>query len=150
MGTLEIELANYPKVGDLLPNFRYLDEDGQTQAASDFQGKIVFIDFWATWCAPCIATLPEMNTIHKMMESSDDAKLLGLNLDTDLNEAKTFLSKRSLPWDHGFLGTLKDPQRSLGIGSVPHYGLIGADGTILEWGGDLEKIKARLKTLLEQ
>ncbi len=68
-----------------------------------------------------------------MMESSDGFRLVGLILDEDMEHAKEFFSQRDLPWEHGFLGELKDPQQSLGIGSVPHYGSIDSDSTILEW-----------------
>ena len=69
-------------------------------------------------------------------------------LDSDIDSAKTFLSKRDL-WDHGFLGKSEGAQKSLGIGSVPHYCLVDADGTILEWGSDLDKVRQRLESLME-
>lgn len=132
-----------------MPNFRYVGQDGRSHQSADLQGEIVLIDFWATWCLPCVALLPEMKEIHESLESADGFRLVSLNLDSDLETAKAFLAKRDLPWEHGFLGEKKDSQKSLGIGSVPHYGLVDADGTILEWGSDLEKIKSTLKHLMD-
>lgn len=132
-----------------MPNFRYLNETGRSLQSADLQGEVVLIDFWATWCLPCVALLPEMKKINEMLESKDGFRLVSLNLDSDTEFAKAFLAQRELPWEHGFLGQKRDALKSLGIGSVPHYGLIDADGTILEWGSDLEKIKSRLKQLMD-
>lgn len=120
------------------------------KVSSQLKGDVVLIDFWATWCGPCIALLPEMEKIHDSFEDTDGFRLLGLNLDEDLDKAKAFLAKRELPWDHGFLGKSAGAQASLGIGSVPHYCLVDAEGTILEWGSDLEQIKTRLKSLMKK
>ncbi len=149
MGTIEIELAPSPKAGQPLPNFRYADHDGQMKRSADLQGEVVLIDFWATWCKPCVALLPEMGQIHEMLEPKDGFRLLGLNLDSDVETANAFLAERDLPWEHGFLGANKDSQKSLGISSVPHYCLVDADGTILEWGSDLESIKTKLKAMIK-
>lgn len=84
-----------------------------------------------------------------MLESKDGFRLLGLNLDSDVETAKEFLADRDLPWEHGFFGEKTNSQKSLGISSVPHYCLVDTDGTILVWGNDLEKIKSQLKTMLK-
>jgi thiol-disulfide isomerase/thioredoxin len=149
MGTIAIDLAPLPKPGQPLPNFRYADPAGQMKQSSDLQGEVVLIDFWATWCKPCVALLPEIEEIHELLDDKDGFRLLGLNLDSDVEAAKSFLAERDLPWEQGFLGTKKDALKSLGISSVPHYCLVDADGTILEWGSNFENIKARLKTLLK-
>lgn len=149
MGTIEVEINSRLAPGDLLPNFRYLGQDGKPKSSASLRGEVVLIDFWATWCQPCIAQLPEMKRLHKMLESKKGIRLLGLNLDDNMKTAQAFLSERDLSWEQGFMGTLNDPLKSLGISSFPHYCLVDADGTILEWGNDFEKIKSRVESLLK-
>ena len=125
------------KAGDQLPDFRYVDREGNQKVSSQLRGEIVLIDFWATWCSPCVGLLPEMEKLHKKFEEKDGFSLLGLNLDNDLDVAKAFLSKRKLSWEQGFFANSKAALSSLRISGVPHYCLVNADGTILEWGSDL-------------
>ena len=54
-----------PKIGNLAPEFRLLDMNGRPVALSDFRGKVVLLNFWATWCFPCRVEMPSMEAIYR-------------------------------------------------------------------------------------
>ena len=77
------------KVGTL----RFLDEDGTPVDISKFEGKVVFINFWATWCPPCIAEMPGIENLY---QSADKGKIQFaiVSLDDDFEKAKSFKEKK--------------------------------------------------------
>jgi peroxiredoxin len=67
----------------LAPDFTLPDLDGQPVQLSQFRGKTVVIDFWATWCPPCIFQVPELNKFWKANRDAGDVVVLGVAVDTD-------------------------------------------------------------------
>ena len=59
------------KVGDQAPNFQLYDLNGSTVTLSDYRGSIVFLNFWATWCGPCLMEMPAMEALYKAFERKD-------------------------------------------------------------------------------
>ncbi|AEV67314.1 TlpA disulfide reductase family protein [Acetivibrio clariflavus] len=66
----------------LAKDFELVDLEGNTVKLSDYRGKIVFLNFWATWCGPCLKEMPEFNEASKDFENNGDAILLAVNLTT--------------------------------------------------------------------
>ena len=73
-GALEVELA---------PNFTLLDLAGNSVTLSDYLGKTVVVDFWATWCVPCVYQIPELNTLWEAHRDRGDLVVLGIAIDVD-------------------------------------------------------------------
>ena len=67
--------------GDKAPNFALKSVDGKTVKLSDYKGKIVIIDFWATWCPPCRRGIPDLISIQK--EFKKDVVVIGVSLDAE-------------------------------------------------------------------
>lgn len=67
------------------------DEHGETVGISKFNGKIVLLNLWASWCKPCIAELPSLDRLQKRMDPSD-LVILAVSMDEDINEAKKIFS----------------------------------------------------------
>lgn len=65
--------------GDLAPDFTLTDQNGDTVKLSDYRGKKVILNFWATWCPPCRAEMPHMQQFHENNESND-VEILAVNL----------------------------------------------------------------------
>ncbi|WP_188205902.1 redoxin domain-containing protein [Alkalibacillus aidingensis] len=85
------------EVGDQAPNFKLDTLDGQTIELSDFKGKKVFINFWATWCAPCRAEMPHMQDIHE--EYGDEVVILAVNAtgqETSVDTVQEFVDELEL------------------------------------------------------
>ena len=117
------------------PDFRVVDSHGNTISLASLRGRVVLLDFWATWCPPCIRALPVM---RELAHYFPDDKFLLISLDEDVSEAelwKQFISKQNMDWtqvwDHG-----SAVYNSFGLGggtelSLPRYVLIDRNGNVL-------------------
>lgn len=68
-------------------DFMLVDANGRQQPFSDFEGKVVFVNFWATWCPPCVAEMPDIHELYQEMKDEDIAFVL-ISLDDDFDKAK--------------------------------------------------------------
>lgn len=128
------------KLGDLdalnpgndAPDFYLSDENGQYVRLSDFSGKIVYINFWGTYCSPCIASIPEKNLL--VSEFSDQAfELVNICLDVKPELWSSIIEEHDFAGTHlicrgNWSSILRD--RYL-IHSVPHYTLIDKEGKLI-------------------
>ena len=78
-----------------LADFKFTDLSGESHSLKDFQGKIVIINFWATWCAPCVVEFPALLKIAAA--NQDKVVLIALSSDVGETEIRTFLAKQSEP-----------------------------------------------------
>ncbi|SFB35690.1 TlpA family protein disulfide reductase [Algoriphagus aquimarinus] len=69
-------------------NFNLIDKAGKTVSLNKFKGKVIFINLWATWCAPCIAEMPSIDKLHD--EMGDEVAFVMLSLDQNFEKAKAF------------------------------------------------------------
>ena len=74
-------------------NFQLKDETGKLANLEDFKGKTIFLNFWATWCAPCIAEMPNINALHQKL-STDKIQFVMISVDEDFDKAKEFVNKK--------------------------------------------------------
>ena len=78
-----------PKAGKLAPDFEISDFDGQRHRLSDFRGKTVYVTFWASWCGPCKAELPDIEQLQA--DHPDDLVVVAVNRAEPLGRARSFL-----------------------------------------------------------
>jgi peroxiredoxin len=119
-------------VGKPFPDFDVKDLDGKPLSVANFKGKIVLIDFWATWCGPCVAELP--NVIETYGKYHDKGfEVIGISLDQDQAKLTAFIKEKKMPWPQYFDGKGWQNQlgQKYGINSIPATYLIGKDGNIL-------------------
>lgn len=74
-------------------NFDFKDVDGVIRNTSSLRGKVVFINFWASWCPPCRAEFPSIEKLYKAFEANPDIFFLMINEDSDLSAAHDYLKK---------------------------------------------------------
>src|SRR3989338_9054110 len=79
-------------VGDIAPSFTLKDLNGNTVTLDSFKGKVVFLDFWASWCGPCKQEFPEINRFISKYGDKDVA-VLAVNVDKQISHVEEFLSK---------------------------------------------------------
>jgi peroxiredoxin len=77
-----------PKVGQAAPDFALWSLDGQTVRLSDFRGRVVLINFWATWCGPCRGEMPEIEAVYREFKDQDFMVLAINEENTSLDEAR--------------------------------------------------------------
>jgi len=86
----------------LATDFELTDLEGNKVKLSDYRGKIVFVNFWATWCPPCTKEMPEFNEANKVFEQNGDAVLLAVNLTTGGVRGETEDKVRKFMKDNGY------------------------------------------------
>ena len=122
--------------GSRIPDFeiRSLDDPSVTYTRADLTGSVVMLDFWATWCGPCISEMPYL---HEAFEkySADGFTILSLSFDLEAADVDEFRSEGdwAMPWMHVFVdeGAESELAHSLDVVNIPRAILIGRDGTIL-------------------
>lgn len=71
----------------------FTDKDGKTVSLSSLKGKVVFINFWATWCPPCIQEMPTINELKGKYKGNDDIVFLMVDVDNKMEESTSFMEK---------------------------------------------------------
>jgi thiol-disulfide isomerase/thioredoxin len=149
LGDIPVKVTAGPGIGDIAPDFTATASTGEAVTLSSLRGRHVVLDFWATWCGPCIANLPELQRFHETFGKDKRVTVIGLNLDDDRTAARSFLDARKLPWTQAFLGGQGGDQDDVlsrySISSVPTYVLIGPDGKLIHRGNSLEEIAEILR-----
>lgn len=127
-----------------------LDDSTSYIANESFEDAVYLVDFWATWCPPCVEALPELEEIYEKYHPQG-FDILSLSFDSSDERIRRFREKAfAMPWRHGRLaGGFNDVvSLSFQLQNLPHYVLIGRDGHIIAEGDDLHGEK--LRRLLEE
>lgn len=115
--------------GDVAPDFKLEDTKGNQVSLSDLRGKVVVVNFWATWCPPCIEEMPSMEQLHEALKD-DDFVLLAINTEKNgRSVVPPFLNKTPYTFpilydDQGLV------QKQYGVFKFPESFIIRKDGTI--------------------
>lgn len=122
-------------VGKAFPAFEVKDTDGKPLALSAFKGKVVLIDFWATWCGPCVAELPN---VLEAYEKHHDAgfEIIGISLDSDKEKLTKFVADKKMTWVQFFDGNgwQNELAQKYGVNSIPSTYLLDREGKIIGVG----------------
>jgi peroxiredoxin len=118
-------------VGDRAPDFALKALDGRELKLDDFRGKYVLLDFWATWCAPCLAEMPNLQAIRDRHADDPRFILIGVSLDDQAASAARMVKALNLSWRQGLAGPDSPVVAAYGATAIPATFLIGPDGTIL-------------------
>jgi peroxiredoxin len=121
------------RIGDLAPPFEVKTVDGTPLRLADFRGKFVLLDFWATWCRPCVHETPFLKAAYKSFGANDHFAMISLSLDADPAVPMAFARKNEIPWTQGFLGEWSKSAVTplYGVEGIPSIFLIGPDGKII-------------------
>jgi peroxiredoxin len=123
------ELDNL-NVGQIAPTFSAPGLDGGEVNLASLRGKAVLLDFWATWCAPCIGEFPHLRRVHEKF-SGTNFTIISISLDDDCNAARKKIASERLAWTHVCEGWQESKiARLYNVMGIPSTWLIAPDGTI--------------------
>tara|TARA_R110000850_G_scaffold10259_23_gene36888 strand:+ start:3100 stop:3963 length:864 start_codon:yes stop_codon:yes gene_type:complete len=137
-----------PGVGETM-EFAFTDLAGNDVDLSKMKDKVILVDFWATWCGPCVAEMP--NVIAAYDEYHDDGfEVVGISLDEDKAAVEKFTADNSMPWSQYFdgKGWENELAQRFGIGSIPATFLIGKDGKVIASNLRGEQLKTAISAAL--
>jgi cytochrome c biogenesis protein CcmG/thiol:disulfide interchange protein DsbE len=116
-------------VGDSAPSFSITADNGSTITAANFGGKVLLVNFWATWCAPCVQEIPSLNQLQSRFRDRG-LVVLGISVDKDEAVYRQFVSRFRL----SFL-TARDPEQKInhdyGTAQFPETFVINAEGKVV-------------------
>jgi peroxiredoxin len=119
-------------VGKQFPEFSRNDTTGAARSVSGYKGKILMIDFWATWCGPCVKELPNVKEVYDK-HHAEGFEVIGVSLDKDAQKLKSFVEEREIPWPQ--ILDDKDTDDALktqyGVMAVPSIFLLDRQGKII-------------------
>jgi cytochrome c biogenesis protein CcmG/thiol:disulfide interchange protein DsbE len=152
LGLLKPNIGFTKSVGDRVPNFTLTTFEGQQIALSELQGKVVLINFWASWCKPCEAEAADLEAAWRYYQPRGDVVFLGVDwTDTD-TAAKGYLEKFDITYPNGpDLGTrISQSFRTTG---VPETYIVDRSGALayvkISPFASLEEIKSAIDPLLQ-
>ena len=119
--------------GDMAPDIVMNDPDGNERKLSDLRGKVVLLDFWASWCGPCRRENPHV--VHAYNKYKDRGfEVFSVSLDSDVNRWKAAIAQDGLVWDN-HVSDLQSwrnaASQAYGITSIPHTMLLDKEGKII-------------------
>ena len=110
------------------PDFSFSDINGKNHLLSDFRGKIVLLDFWGTWCAPCVAEAPELAEVYNKFKDKG-FEIVSFAKEEKVETIQNFIKKREMNWTHSQLQ--EGISKLYRIDGFPTYFLIDKDGKII-------------------
>jgi thiol-disulfide isomerase/thioredoxin len=134
----------------LAPPFSVTTLDGTRISMDDLQGKVVLLDFWATWCGPCREALPHIREVARKFQGQP-LVILSVSLDNDQQKWKDFVAKNEMTWpqyfDGGFAGSIA---KMFSVSAIPHTFTIDADGVLQDEHIGDTSIEGKIKKLIAQ
>jgi beta-lactamase regulating signal transducer with metallopeptidase domain/thiol-disulfide isomerase/thioredoxin/uncharacterized GH25 family protein len=132
VGQITAKLFDTLDVGELAPDFVAESLDGGRVRLADLRGRLVLVDFWATWCGPCVAEMPNFKEIQQRFGDDKRFALLSVSCDADRAAAKKFVDESALNWQHvNVEGTSAQIPKNYTVRALPATFLIGPNGRVI-------------------
>ena len=137
-----------PVTSGAAPDFTLESLDGSSVTLSDLRGQVVVLDFWASWCTPCIERLDHLQHMHEQ-NADQGLTVLAINIEETQGEVSTFVS------DHGYtFAVLLDTDASVsdayGVAAIPHTVIVDREGEVHYIAGGPDDIENTLQRLLAE
>ncbi len=137
------------KIGSDAPDFTIKTLDGKVFQLAQMKGKIVLIEFWATWCPPCFAEMPHLREVFDLFGKRSDFIMLGMAMDREPEAVKTFVQAQKMGWQHAVGPDVTPIADRFAVRGIPAIFIVGPDGKILATNLSGSNLKETLKKLLD-
>ena len=138
-------------IGAEAPDFSFESLQGEEISLSQYRGKVVLLDFWASWCLPCVVAMPKMKSLYEAYHD-EGLEIIGVNLDLSREQALDFVQHFELPWPQYWDGKGYDSELAVlfRVKAIPMLYLIDQQGIIRgKWLGLAEEeVKSTIEELL--
>ncbi|HEY3026732.1 MAG TPA: redoxin family protein [Pyrinomonadaceae bacterium] len=111
------------------PDFSFTTSDGEYIALEDLHGKVVVLDFWGTWCGPCVESVPSLRNLHKKYSKDPAFVLIGISSDDQEEKWRAFTAENKMLW-HQYRDGEHQVQRAFSVNKFPTYMVIDHEGIV--------------------
>lgn len=152
-GPLELVVELAPptlRVGEPAPDFSVTTLDGRALTLRSLRGKVVLVDFWATWCGMCRAEFPRLRETYALFRGGAEVEFLGVSIDADVEAARRLTARLALAWPQTALGALEANAlaRLFNVAATPSSFLIDREGKIVAINPTGDELRAALARLV--
>jgi len=127
----------YATVGGQVSELKGRRLDGSEETLEAYGDQIVLVDFWATWCGPCIAALPKLRDLATELPA-DEFEILSISIDQELDSVTDFQVDEPMPWAQWHVGAASELTRTWRVRGIPTYVILDREGRILAKGHQLD------------
>ena len=130
------------------PGFKVKSFAGGDLSLEKYRGRIVLLDFWATWCGPCRVEMPETKNLWKKF-GGDNFVIIGVSLDRNPNALESYLKKEEIGWPQ-YLDQSGEVARLYGVRGIPHTVLIDQNGVVRGVGYRGGKLESKVEEMVNK
>jgi peroxiredoxin len=129
----------------------FVDSQGQPVDLNQLFGKVVLIDFWASWCPGCVREMPQVQQVYRTFESKG-LTILGISLDKDRRAMDNFIAKHLIPWPQYFdgKGWKNDLVTKYSVHAIPEMWIINKKGIVETTSADVTQLASTVERLVAE
>lgn len=111
------------------PDFSFTTSEGEYISLDDLKGKVVLLDFWGTWCPPCVESVPALRNLNKRFTKQGPFVMIGISSDTDEDKWRAFTAKEKMVWPQ-YLDSERKVRTAFAVRAFPTYIVLDHEGII--------------------
>lgn len=142
------KISHREKIGKPAPNFEAIDLNGQAFSLKNYRGQVVLLDFWATWCFPCKAEMPNLKRVYEKYKDQK-FEIIGISLDHGRAVLDSYTQKENITWQQ-FLDSTGTVTKMYNVTGIPATFLIDGDGIVRKVGLRGRVLEAAVAELVKE